>query len=101
MSDKPDEIQWIDEIWETWRGRCSTSEEQEWKIRFDAIRALIEHRPEVSRQFIERWATILYRSQTPKSLFNDISTMMRELGYEPEAGVTVFSRTDEDTDTNG
>ena len=54
-----------------------------------ALLRLIEHGPEVSRQFIERWATILYRSQTPKSLFNDISTMMRELGYEPEAGVTV------------
>jgi len=52
MSDKPDEIQWIDEIWETWRGRCSTSEEQEWKIRFDAIRSLIEHGPEVDEAWI-------------------------------------------------
>lgn len=59
MRDKRDEIQWIDEIWKSWRGLCSTSEEQEWKIRFDAIRNRIEKGPEVDKAFIEKWINIL------------------------------------------
>ena len=34
-------LAWIDEVWETWRGRCSVSEEKEWHIRFGVIRSLI------------------------------------------------------------